>query len=259
MSAPLGRVQGDFQEYLLRGGAAIEAHVIGTARVPVATRLGIYGGAYRSRLAEALESNFPALARLLGETDFASLAAEYVRAHDSPFFSIRYYGDALAQFLATHEDYVAAPVLAELARWEWAMTTAFDAADAAPIGHESLARLPPQQWAQVRFAWHPSVQRLTLSWNVAQLWQALTDEAERPAAALAATPVEWLLWRQDLTTYFRSLPQPEAAVLDAARSGWPFAELCELLCEELGAGEAPAQAATLLRAWLDAGLITGTS
>ena len=102
-------------------------------------------------------------------------------------------------------------MLAELARWEWAMTSVFDAADAAPLGHEALARVSPQQWAQLRFTWHPSVQRLALAWNVPQLWQALSDDAERPPVALAATPVQWLLWRQQLTTYFRSLP--------AARSG----------------------------------------
>ena len=90
----LAQVQGDFQEYLLRGDRAIEAHVVGTARVPVATRLAIYGDGYGSRLAEALASNFPALAQLLGEADFQALAASYVRAHDSPYFSIRYYGDA---------------------------------------------------------------------------------------------------------------------------------------------------------------------
>jgi hypothetical protein len=259
VSIPLERLQGDFQDYLLRGSGAVEQHVVGTQRVPVATRLAIYGAAYPSRLAEALESNFPALARLLGETDFQRLAAEYVRTHDSPFFSIRYYGDALAEFLASHEDYVAAPVLAELARWEWAMTAVFDAADAAPLGHEALARLPPQQWARLRFTWHPSVQRLKLTWNVPQLWQALTDEAERPPASLATEPVEWLLWRRELSSYFRSLPRSEAAALDAARSGWPFAELCELLCDELGEREAPAAAATLLRGWVEAGLIVGAA
>ena len=51
-------------------------------------------------------------------------------------------------------------------------------------------------------------------------------------------------WRQELTTYFRSLPQTEAAALDAARSGWPFGELCALLCEELGEAQAPLQAAS---------------
>jgi hypothetical protein len=251
----LARLQGDFQDYLLRGAATVQEHVLGSARVPVATRLAIYGGAYRSRLADALESNFPALAKLLGATDFRTLAADYIATHDSPFFSIRYYGDALPQFLASHEDYVAAPVLAELARWEWAMTSVFDAADAAPLGHEALARVAPQQWAQLRFTWHPSVQRLALSWNVPQLWQALGDDAERPPVTLAAAPLQWLLWRQQLTTYFRSLPAAEAAMLDAARSGWPFAELCELLCDELGEHEAPAQAAALLRSWVDSGLI----
>jgi len=255
----LARVQREFQDYLLRGDPAVSAHVVGSARVPVATRLEIYSRAYRSRLEEALANNFPALAQLLGETDFHTLAAHYVAAHDSPFFSIRYYGDALPRLLATHEQYAAAPVLAELAQWEWAMTSVFDAADATPLGHEALSRIAPGQWAQLRFEWHPSVQRLTLWWNVPQLWQALTDKGAAPRASLAAAPVEWLLWREQLTTYFRSLTQTEAAALDGARSGWPFAEVCELLCAELGESAAPAQAAALLRGWIDSGLIVSTA
>ena len=35
----LPQIQGDFQSYLLRGDPAIEAHVVGTERVPIATRL----------------------------------------------------------------------------------------------------------------------------------------------------------------------------------------------------------------------------
>jgi hypothetical protein len=251
----LARVQREFQDYLLRDDPAVEAQVVGTARVPVATRLGIYAGAYRSRLAEALESNYPVLAKLLGDSDFDALASEYIAAHDSPFFSIRYYGDELATFLATREDYAAAPVLAELAQWEWAMTAVFDAADAPALRAEELGRIPPQRWAQLRLRWHPSVQRLTLWWNVPQLWQALSEERERPEMMLAASPVEWLLWRENLTSYFRSLPGTEASVLDAARSGWPFGELCTLLCEELGESEAAAQAAVLLRTWIGSGLI----
>jgi len=255
----LAHVQREFQDYLLRGDPAVETHVIGTARVPIATRLGIYATAYRSRLAEALESNYPVLGKLLGEADFAALAADYIAAHDSPFFSIRYYGDALAEFLATREDYAVAPVLAELAQWEWAMTAVFDAADIAPLGAAELARIPPAQWAQLRFRWHPSVQRLTLSWNVPQLWRALSEDGERPMMTQAAAPAQWLLWRENLTTYFRSLPGTEASVLDAARSGWPFGELCALLCEELGESEAPAQAAALLRGWIGSGLIVSAA
>jgi hypothetical protein len=255
----LARLQSDFQDYLLRGSAAVEAQVVGTARVPVATRLGIYAGAYRSRLADALAHTFPALAKFVGERDFHTLASDYVLAHDSPFFSIRYYGDALPQFLASREDYAAVPVLAELAQWEWTMGSVFDAPDATALTHEALARIPPQQWAQLRFSWHPGVRHLALSWNAPQLWQALSSGAEQPPVSLAAVPVHWLLWREELTTYFRSLPEAEAAALDAARSGWPFGEVCELLCEELGDSEAPAQAATLLRGWIAAGLIVSAA
>ena len=254
----LARIQEDFQEYLLRASRAVEQHVFGTTRVPLATRLQIYGGAYRSRLAEALSSNFPALAKLLGE-DFDTLAADYVRSHDSPYFSIRYYGDELPQFLATHADYAAVPLLAELAQWEWTMTGVFDAADALALAPEALTRISPQQWAQLRFSWHPSVRRLQLAWNVPQIWQALSEEGERPQASLNETPLQWLLWRQELTTYFRSLTAGEALMLDAARKGWPFGELCELLCEQLGEAQAPAQAAAFLRDWIGSGLISGAA
>ncbi len=254
MSA-LAQLQQEFQDYLLRGDDAVAARVTGTVQVPIATRLGIYAGAYRSRLAEALATNYPVLAKLIGEADFASLAADYIAAYDSAFFSIRDYGDELAKFLATREQYAAAPVLAELAQWEWAMTSVFDAADAAPLGAADLAALPPARWAQLRFQWHPSVRRLTLWWNVPQLWKALSDDLQRPEMTLGPAPAEWLLWRDDLTSYFRSLPTSEASVLDAARSGWPFGELCALLCEEVGEAEAPAQAASFLRTWIAGGLI----
>jgi len=251
----LAAIQGDFQDYLLRGEGAIERHVLGSARVPVKTRLGIYGGAYRSRLIEALGVTYAALAKLLDE-DFAALADEYVRTHDSRHFSIRYYGEDFAVFLAAHEDTRDAPLLAELARWEWAMTGAFDAADAAALAPEALARVSPEQWAQLHLTFHPSVARLALHWNAPQIWQALSEEAERPAASFSATALEWLLWREDLTTYFRSLGAAEAKALDAARAGAPFGELCELLCDEVGEQAAPAQAATLLRGWIGSGLIT---
>lgn len=256
----LSQLQGDFQQYLLSGDArTAEPHVVGTARVPVATRLSIYGNAYVGRLTEALQSNYPALAAVMGEEDFRQLGEAYVRAHDSPYFSIRYYGEGLAAFLAAHADYAQVPVLGELARWEWAMRGVFDAADAPCLGHVVLQQVRPQEWAQLRFVWHPSVARLDLNWNVPQLWRAVTDGDTPPQLEYKEVPQGWLLWREGLTTYFRSLTAIERTALDAAREGSPFGELCELLCGEVGAEEAPAQAATLLRGWLEAGLITATS
>lgn len=255
----LAGLQSEFQEYLLRGAPGIEARVQGSARVPIETRLGIYAGAYGSRLIDALESSYPALAALLGAEDFRVLGALYVRAHDSSYFSIRDYGDALAEFLGAHPHYAEVPVLAELARWEWTLGAVFDAADAEPVGAAALAAVAPAEWAELRFRFHPSVRRLGLRWNVPQLWKALTDALERPQLSVTAQPVEWLLWRRDLKSYFRSLGADEAAALDAARAGASFGELCELLADTSGSERTPAEAAALLSGWLGAGLMVAAA
>jgi hypothetical protein len=255
----LARLQGEFQDYLLRGARAIEERVGGSARFALERRLGIYAGAYGSRLIDALASSYPALATLLGEEDFQELGARYVRTHDSPYFSIRYYGDALDEFLSEHADYADVPLLAELARWEWTLGAVFDAADAEPLGAAALARIDAADWPELRLTFHPSVRRLALRWNAPQLWKALTEGAERPELRVVAEPVEWLAWRQDLKTYFRSLEAGEVASLDAARNGQSFGELCELLAASHGDERAPHEAAALLAGWLGAGLIVAAT
>ena len=253
---PLARVQDDFQAFMLRSDTAIESHVIGTQRVSIATRLAIYGDGYASRLIEALEANYPVLAKLLGSEDFSTLATAYVRAHDSQYRSVRYYGAELADFLASRSEYLRAPVLAELARWEWAMTEAFDAADATPIDVGALTRVAPERWAELHFEFHPSVRRLALFWNVPQTWKALTNDAARPEQSVQATPAQWLLWRRDLQTFFRSLQLPEVAALDAALDRRSFGEICASLARHFTTEETPARAAVFLRRWVTSGLIT---
>jgi hypothetical protein len=252
-------LQSCFQRFLLAEDTSIERHVIDTPQAPAAVRLGIYADAYRSRLVEALESNFPVLAELLGASDFERLGSAYVRAHDSTCFTVRYYGDRLAQFLASDSRYASIPVLTELARWEWAMAIVFDAADVPPIDASALAAVLPEEWAYLQLRLSPSVQLLDLAWNVADIWKAVTDETERPQATLLEQPATWMLWREKLQIYFRSLSTTEAAVLEAARSGQSFGDLCLLLSELVGPEQAAGRAAGYLRQWLQAGLIVTAS
>jgi hypothetical protein len=267
-------IQAAFQRFLLTGEPEIGSHVVGTQRVPIETRLGIYGGAYRSRLIEALESTFPVLAELLGEDDFHTLASTYVNTHESTFFSIRYYGDQMAGFLATDPEYAKAPLLAELAKWEWAMAEAFDAADASSIGISDFARLAPEDWAELRFEWSPSAQVLALEWNVPEIWKSVTergdsgsDDGDVGAAASGdlqppdprLDAASWLIWRRDLQIYFRPLLQEEAAVIAASKAGQSFGELCVALCDHLDEAQASQQAAGFLRGWVESGLISSMS
>jgi hypothetical protein len=243
----LTRIQEDMQAFLLRGDRDVEAQVVGTQRVPVETRLGIYRHAYAARLVDALRANYPAMAKLLGEGQFDELGHAYVASHDSHFFSVRQYGNEFSSAMPTD-------FLQELARWEWTIADVFDAADAAPVMAASLVGIAPEQWSDLHFSFHPSARRLTLVTNAPQVWKALTDDAEPPApASLEATT--WLLWRHELRTFYRSLGKDEAQMLDGAVDGTGFGDLCARLCVHCTEDEAPARAAGFLRQWIESGLI----
>src|SRR5688572_22352259 len=98
MSA-LADLQRDLQHHVLDGDTSIFDAVNETATVPAATRLGVYFGAYRYRLVEALANNMPRLHQLLGDGAFAQLARDYIAANPSHFTSVRWFGDRLAHSL----------------------------------------------------------------------------------------------------------------------------------------------------------------
>jgi hypothetical protein len=243
----LTRIQGDMQASLLRGDRDVEAQVVGTQRVPVETRLGIYRHAYAARLVDALRANYPAMAKLLGDAQFEALGHAYVVSHDSHSFTVRQYGDEFAKAMPTE-------FLRELARWEWMTADVFDAADAAPVTVASLADIAPEEWSELRFGFHSSMRRLTLSTNAPQVWKALTDEKEPPAPGILEATT-WLLWRHELRTFYRSLSKDEAEMLDGAVHGTSFGDLCANLCVHCTEDEAPARAASFLRRWIESGLV----
>jgi hypothetical protein len=252
----LRHLQSDFQQYLLTGEGAFVDGIVGDARIDAATRASIYYEAYRLRLAEALETDFDALRAYLGEEKFDDLCRDYVGAHVSDHYSIRFFGRHMARFLAETAPWRDEPFLADMAAFEWAMVDAFDAADAPVTGVAGMAALPPDDWPTATFALHPSVQRLNLRWNAPAIWNAVDARAPLPAAEKAAHPVGWMLWRHDLKIYFRSLSVDQAFALDAMRRGDTFAALCEGLTEWIDARHVALHAAGLLKQWLEDGLIS---
>lgn len=80
------------------------------------------------------------------------------------------------------------------------------------------------------------------------------DEAP-PDPLCAEHPVPWLLWRQNLQPYFRSMTADKAAALNSALRSENFGEICEALAKWLPDEEIPLRAASLLGLWVDSGVI----
>lgn len=251
MSA-LGELQQRFQDAVLRENSAPGLFV--AEGVQPAGGFDLYLQAYRARLAAALRDNFPVLQRALGDDAFAALARAYIDLHPSRFRSIRWFGDALAEFLAGAPERVPHPALVDLARMDWAMRAAFDAADAIPLTFGDLASLRPDDWPGQRFVPVPSLQILDLSWSIEPTWKALNDAADAATDEPQALPHALLIWRPALDCCWRSAEAGEAAALRALRQGVSFAEWCTVIAAA-GDPEPAMTAATLLRRWLDEGLL----
>ncbi|GAB3258966.1 HvfC/BufC family peptide modification chaperone [Chitinimonas naiadis] len=219
------------------------------------TRLGIYADAYLLRLDEALRSNYPKLHLLLGDEAFLSLTSSYLQPYPSQRPSIRYFGDALADFLATAPQYTPLPILAELARFEWALGSAFDAADAPVADITALNLLQDEDWPVLQPCFQTAFRLLVQDWNTVAVWQALDADQEPPAPESGTR--HWAVWRHALQPRYRSLADDEAALLAACLAGQPFALACEHLLPWHAVEEAPMRAAGLLGIWLNEGWISG--
>lgn len=225
-----------------------------------AARLSIYRTAYLRRLIDALRENYPVLARVLGDAAFEALAAAYVAAHPSRHPSIRWFGDRLAELIERQAELAPHPATADIARMEWALRGAFDAADAAHLEPQALAALAAEDWPSLRFDVHPSLRCVALRWSVEPVWSALHDLtdplAEEPQLPPPAAHEHTLcVWRLGLATRWRSLSTAEAPLLQALRDGASFASLCG----SAGAAHGDAAAEVVvaaLRQWLADGLLS---
>jgi hypothetical protein len=253
----LRQLQRDLQSHLLGEPSSIADAIVAAPPLAVADRLDIYRDAYRIRLIEALDDTYPVLHAVLGDEVFVALGEKFVAAHPSVHRSIRWYGGELSEFLSRCPPYAEQPILAEVALLEWTLAEVFDAADAEPTPRAAFSAVDASAWSELQFEFHPSLRRLHFLWNTTAVWQAMSHDETPPDPVRAEHPVPWLLWRQNLQNYFRSMTADEAAALDSALRGGNFGEICEALAEWLPDEEIPLRAATLLGTWADSGIIVG--
>jgi hypothetical protein len=241
---------------LIAQQVALERAIIDGDEAPaVRGRLQIYRQAYTARLTAALRDNFGVVPRVLGDESFEALAHAYIGEHPSRHASIRWFGDRLTEFMASREDLVPHPALIDLARLEWALRAAFDAADAAPLVASDLEHVPVDGWPGLSFTFAPGVQCLSLAWNVGPIWRALQGDEDPELPEPEPLEHQVLVWRQRLSPRWRTLDREAAMLLQRAVDGASFGALCALAAERMPDDEAAAYAAGTLHGWIDDGLL----
>jgi hypothetical protein len=255
----LAEVQANFQAYLLghKQGDAFIKQIVDDKKVGAKLRLGIYYDAYRLRIIEVLSNVYPNLKQLLGDDLFEQSARAYIDVYPSTYRNMRWVGDKMALHL--NNTLPQHPIAAEMATFEWALGLAFDAEDAPVLQLQDLAIIPPEQWADLKFNFHPSMRLLWFNYNVVEVWQALDNEDAPPAVMEAGS--HCLVWRHMSNSYFRLIDNAEWHALQFMCGGGSFAGMCEQLtqeCEDQEGAELAAmnQAAQYMSIWLSQELIS---
>lgn len=188
--------------------------------VDPAARLAIYRNTVQVTLREALEANFPVIARLVDPRFFAYAASEFLRANPPQTAVLFEYGARFPDFLAGFQPCAHLPYLADVARLECAINGALHAEDAHPIDPQMLSRLPAADSAGLRLKLHASHSLVASPWPVDRIW-----EANRPGAPaettvdLAAGAVRLEIFRRADQVVFRRLDAAAFAFLQAVAAG----------------------------------------
>lgn len=249
-------LQKKFQAALIGNDSDFINSIVATKSPSKKMRINIYADGYFARLLEVLSDNYSELCQYMGKTAFNKMAKRYLDNYPSNFRSIRWFGDKLPIFLESYMPYQKRPILAELAKFEWAIGKTFDALDSNILTIEELKNIPASSWGEMKFTFHPSVEHHHFDYNVANIWDGLLDKQIKRAVKKHQAV---LFWRNQLETFYRPLPKVDSFAICFAMNGQSFAEICDGICKFVAAESAPNIAATIIIQWINAGLISKIS
>ena len=184
----------------------------------------VYRNTVIKGLVDALEANYPSVARLVGEEWFRAAAAVFARAHPPAHPVLATYGEGFSGFLAEFEPARELPYLPAVARLDRFWTEAHVAADAPAADARLLGAVPPGQLGALCLAPHPSARWEHFDLPAYSLWRQQREAREgeidwQAEGALLVRPADAVQWHP--------VDRAEVAFLDACRRGETLAEAAE--------------------------------
>lgn len=188
----LGEFQDGFAAALLAPSPA-PGSLAQIDRLTTQPGFAVYRNTVMKGCIDALQANYPAVSRLVGDEWFRAAAALHVRAHPPRHPSLLDYGGSFADFLAAFEPARELPYLADVARLDRCWTEAHVAHDGPAVSAAAIARLSPEQLANTTLQPHPSARwRWFDEHPIVTIWTRNRTPAENDADCVDEQPeIEW--------------------------------------------------------------------
>lgn len=163
-------LQTSLRDTILGASAEPLAGIVADDRLGYARRINVYRNNTNILLIDALATNFPVVAALVGEDFFANMARAFLRTHPPQSPCLFEYGDSFADFIETFPGVQELPYLADTARLEWARDQAFHAADAPVFDAAQLANIQAEDYGRLTFAIHPAMRVVSSPFPIFAIW-----------------------------------------------------------------------------------------
>ncbi len=215
-------------------------------------RISIYRDAYYLRLVGNLKTKFESLQKYLGVPEFNRLAVAYLQAKPSDHYSIHRLGASLPNFV--REFYPQHLISAELAEFEWTLTSVLFAEEANALSLVKLREQEAEHWPRLVFKFHPSAQIYKAQHSIAALWSAL--QADQSIESIvndtsANQLYSYLIWRKQQHSYFVALDSNERKLADCIRVESDFTLVCETMSEFIAEDAVISWVSQRLQAWIE--------
>ena len=250
-AASLGAFQDAFARALFAPREDADACVAALVAQPA---FAVYRNTVTKSCVDALQANFPAVARLVGEAWFRAAAAEYANREPPREPSLLAYGTTFPAFLERFAPAAELPYLADVARIDRLWTESHVAADGLLLRAADLVGIDGDVLGRAVLEPHPAAR---WAWSdgtpLHALWHGnrTPDAADAPEREIAWRGEGVLLTRPEDAVQWIAIDRAACRFLDACAAGRSVAAAMDAALDADGRAD-PARIATTL---MDAGAI----
>lgn len=215
----LAERQADFVAALLDPARPAPSGLVGPDGEDSPRRFAVYRNNVSVALIDALEANFPATCRIVGEEFFRAMARAYALIEPPGSPILLDYGAGFPDFIARFAPAEFLPYLADVARIERAWTEAYHAPEARPLDPAMLSSISSDEAATLCFTPHPSVRVVRSQFPALTIWRMNVADGVPAPVDLDSRGEDTLVARPDAEVEVRSIPAGGAEFIAALAEG----------------------------------------